>query len=201
MFSEIVRMGASEELDFMVNDDVLNGANAAGASGILQSGALVTVSKETTQAAATVVYKNLVKMWQRLHPRSRANAVWYINSEVEPELDNLSISIGTTALEPRFVNYSADGVMRIKGRPVVTTEFNAALGTVGDIVLADMSEYLFWEKRGIEAATSIHVQFLTDQTVFRFVYRADGQTSMASPLTPYKGTATQSAFVALATRA
>jgi hypothetical protein len=60
-----------------------------------------------------------------------------------------------------------------------------------------MREYLFWEKTDIQAATSIHVQFLTDETTFRFVYRCDGQTSMSSPITPYKGSKTQSAFVSL----
>ncbi len=90
--------------------------------------------------------------------------------------------------------------MRIKGRPVVETEFNATLGTIGDIVLADMGEYLFWEKGGIQSAMSIHVEFLTDQTVWRFVYRADGKPSIASPLTPANGTNTVSPFVALATR-
>ena len=44
-------------------------------------------------------------------------------------------------------------------------------------------------------------QFLTDETVFRFVYRCDGQPAIASALTPYKGTGnTLSPFVALATR-
>ena len=56
----------------------------------------------------------------------------------------------------------------------------------------------------VQSAQSIHVQFLTDEMVFRFLYRCDGQTSMASAITPYKGdstTGTQSAFVTLAERA
>jgi hypothetical protein len=44
---------------------------------------------------------------------------------------------------------------------------------------------------------SIHVQFLTDQTAFRFIARYDGQTALASAITPYKGTATYSPFVTL----
>jgi hypothetical protein len=60
-----------------------------------------------------------------------------------------------------------------------------------------MREYLYWEKTDIQAATSIHVQFLTDETTFRFVYRVDGQPAHNTPLTPYKGSSTQSAFVAL----
>ena len=87
--------------------------------------------------------------------------------------------------------------MTIFGRTVNTTEYNAALGTAGDILLAYFPDYLFWEKGAIEAAMSIHVQFLTDQTAFRFISRYDGQTALASPTTPYKGTNTQSPFVTL----
>jgi hypothetical protein len=67
-------------------------------------------------------------------------------------------------------------------------------------MLADMSQYLFWEKGGVQAASSIHVAFQTDEQVFRFTYRCYGCPSIASPLTPYKGTAsTQSPFVILGT--
>jgi HK97 family phage major capsid protein len=202
LFSRIVNQGAGEELMFMANDDILNGNGAGGPAGILNSGALVSVAKETGQAAATVVTENLNKMWQRLHPRNKSRAAWFINSDVSPQLDDLALLAGTGALEPRYIRYGADGVMTIRGKPVYETEFSATLGTVGDILLADMSDYLFWEKGGVQAAVSIHVEFVADETVFRFVYRCDGQTSMAAPLTPYKGTAnTQSAFVALATRA
>lgn len=193
--------GAGEELAFMANDDILNGLGAAGALGIVNAGAMISVTKETGQAAATILNANLVKMWQRLHPRNRGNAAWFINSECEPQLDQLTLPAGTGAVEPRYVAYGPDGVLRIKGRPVIVTEFNAALGTVGDIVLADLSDYITVDKGGVQAATSIHVQFLTDETAFRFIYRLDGQPSLAAPITPYKGSNTQSAYVALATRA
>jgi hypothetical protein len=47
---------------------------------------------------------------------------------------------------------------------------------------------------------SIHVQFLYDESIFRFVLRLDGQPERASALTPYKGSDTLSHFVALQTR-
>ena len=40
-----------------------------------------------------------------------------------------------------------------------------------------------------------------DESVFRFIFRIDGQPWWNAPLTPFKGTNTQSCFVALATRA
>lgn len=47
--------------------------------------------------------------------------------------------------------------------------------TSGDIILADMNEYVLIDKGGIQSASSIHVSFTTDQSVFRFVYRVDGR--------------------------
>jgi hypothetical protein len=45
------------------------------------------------------------------------------------------------------------------------------------------------------------VAFLTDEEVFRWILRFDGQPIRNSALTPYKGTNTTSPFVTLATRA
>jgi hypothetical protein len=42
-----------------------------------------------------------------------------INVDCQPQLDFLTIPAGAGALEPRFVNYGPDGVLTIKGRPVV----------------------------------------------------------------------------------
>lgn len=199
-FSAIVQQGSSEELSFMVNDDLLNGVGAGFCLGVMNSGALIPVAAEAGQAAATIVVENLNKMWARLDSRSKGNAVWFINTDVNPQLDSLAMAVGMGALEPRFVTYGPDGALRIKGRPVVETEFNETLGTLGDIVLADYSQYLMWEKSGVAADSSIHVAFLTDEMVFRFIARVDGKPVLSAPLTPYKGTNTVSPFVALATR-
>jgi HK97 family phage major capsid protein len=132
--------------------------------------------------------------------RSKPRAKWYINTDCNPELDNIALAVGTGGIPPRFIDYNDEGAMRIKGRPVVETEFNATLGTAGDIILADMSQYLFFEKGPTEVASSIHVQFLTDQEVFRFVKRVDGTLNVASALTPFKGSNTLSPVLTLASR-
>ena len=199
----IISQGAAEELDFMINDDILNGVGTAGPLGILQSPALVSVAKEAGQLADTLLIENIFKMWARMHPRSKSNAVWYINTDVTPQLYAMSLSVGTGGMPM----YMAPGSLpnapsgALLGRPVVETEFNATLGDKGDVLLADLSQYAMID-RDVQAATSIHVQFTTDETAFRFVYRCDGQPKIAAPLTPYKGTGnTLSPFVTLDARA
>jgi len=92
--------------------------------------------------------------------------------------------------------------LTIKGRPVIETEYNATLGTVGDIVLINLRRYRLIRKGGVEQASSMHVRFTTGEQTFRAFYRVDGQMMPRSAVTPFKGGATKSLspVVVLATR-
>lgn len=195
---------AANELAFQLDNKIMNGTGAGVPLGILNAACLVSQAKETGQTAATVVFENVLKMWSRMPARNRNNAAWFINQDVEPQLATMGLVIGTSGIPVYMPASGASGqpYATLFGRPVIPTEYNATCGTVGDIVLADMSQYVLGQKSGgIKAATSIHVQFLTEETAFRFSLRADGQPWWASAVTPAKGSNTLSPFVALATRA
>jgi HK97 family phage major capsid protein len=64
-------------------------------------------------------------------------------------------------------------------------------------MLASLSQYQTITNGGIQAASSMHVLFTTDEMAFRFIYRVDGAPLWHSALTPFKGSATQSPFVVL----
>ena len=199
----VISQGCSEELNFLTEDAIINGTGAGQPLGVLNSPCLVSVAKETGQTAATVVTENIVKMWARMWAKSRPNAVWLINQDIEPQLFTMSLGVGTGGVP---VYMPANGLSdkpygQLMGRPVVPVEYCATLGTVGDIILADFSQYLLIDKGGIQAASSIHYLFVYDKTAFRFVYRVDGQPAWNAALTPFKGTNTLSPFVALAARA
>lgn len=171
--------------------------------GIMGSAALVTVAKEAGQVAATVVKENVDKMWARMWAPSRQNALWLINQDVEPQLEQLAYTIGLGGvpayMPPGGVADAPYG--RLKGRPVRIFEHCSTLGTLGDIVLVDPTQYLLIDKGGLQYASSIHVAFLTDETAFRFVYRVNGQPLWAAVKTPAKGSNTLSPYVTLAARA
>ena len=86
------------------------------------------------------------------------------------------------------------------GRPIEVIEQASALGSVGDITFADLSRYLWIDKGKMDKATSIHVRFVQAEQALRFIARINGQPMMNSPITPYKGSNTLSAFVALQAR-
>jgi HK97 family phage major capsid protein len=193
----VITQGFAEEFGFKIDDTILNGTGSGQPLGILNSTALVTVAKETDQSAKITV-ENLIKMWSRCWGRSRANAVWYINQELEPYLYTLQVGDKPVYIPAGGLSEKPYGTLF--GRPVVPIEQCSAAGTVGDIILGDLSQYLLIDKGGINSASSIHVRFLYDESVFRFIYRVDGQPIWNKPITPYKGSSTLSPFVTLAAR-
>lgn len=190
----------TDELIFQVEDAIFEGTGQQQPLGFTGAPCLVSIAKEAGQTAATINTTNLSKMWARMPARSQKNAVWLINVDCQPQLDFLSIPVAAGALEPRFVNYGPDGILTIKGRPVIPVEYAATLGTVADISLVDLKKYRLIRKGGVEQASSIHVRFTQGEQTFRAFYRCDGQPVPRAALTPFKGTNTLSPFIQLATR-
>ena len=197
-----VMQNLPEELRFTVENAIFNGDGVGKPLGILQSGCLVSVAKETGQAADTVVAENISKMYARRWVGAN-DYVWLINQDVMPQLMHLTLDAGTAGY-PLFLppgGWSGSPYATLLGRPVLEIEYADTVGDLGDIVLASMSQYQMIEKGGVESASSIHVNFTTGEQVFRFVYRCDGQPKWNSALTPLNSSNTVSPFVALAARA
>ncbi|MFH1738948.1 MAG: phage major capsid protein [bacterium] len=190
------------EFGFKMDDAIINGVGAGIPLGILNSGCLVAVAKETNQAADTIVVQNVLKMYSRILDSARPNAVWMINADCFPQLYTMSLSVGTggapVMLPPGGA--STEPYMTLLGRPIIPIEQCATIGDQGDIIFADFREYALADKGGIQSAVSMHVMFIYDEMTFRWTYRADGQPFRNSAITPYKGSATRSPFITLAAR-
>lgn len=199
----VIMQGFAEEFGFKMDDVILHGNGAGQPLGILNSDALVKVAKESGQAAKTLTAENIINMWTRMWGRSRQNAVWLINQDVEAQLMTMQLNTGGDTGVPVYMpagGLSERPYSTLFGRPIIPIEQCSPLGEVGDVILGDFSQYLLIDKGGINAATSIHVRFLYDESVFRFIYRVDGQPIWNQPIAPYKGSNTRSPFVALADR-
>lgn len=193
----------AEEFGFKIDDEIYRGSGAGECQGIKNAACTVSVSKETGQLAATIVAENIVKMWSRVHPRSRFSGVWVYNVEGDTQLPLMQIGTGASGqlvyMPPGGLSASPYGT--IYGRPVIPIEHADALGTVGDIAFVDLSQYKLIAKGGTQKDESIHVRFLYNERTFRWVTRINGAPKWKTALTPYKGTSTLSPFVTLATRA
>jgi HK97 family phage major capsid protein len=193
---------ASQELNFKLGDGIVNGDGVEKPFGIMNSPARVTVPEVSGQAADTVLSQNIVNMWSRMFAPCRENAVWLINQDVEPQLFTMTIGTAGANLAVYLPpgGLSVHPFATLMGRPVLPVEFCNTLGTEGDIILADLSQYLTGTRNGIQSLASAHVFFDTNEFAYRFTLRMDGRPWWKSPLTPFKGTNTKSCFVTLATR-
>ena len=192
-----------EEFAFKCQNLVIRGTGAGEPLGILNAGCLVGVTKETGQAADTILTDNILKMESRLWNEG-PKVVYLVNRETKPQLAVLSIAIGTSGVAvPLYKNdfYQGKRISTLNGLPCVTIEQASALGDKGDVMLADLSQYITANKGDINEAMSIHVNFVYDQSTFRFTYFFDGQPRWASAVTPYKGAATVGPFIAINDRA
>jgi HK97 family phage major capsid protein len=191
------------EIAVNLDNAIFRGDGAGKPMGILNSGALVKVPKEAGQKAGTIVAENIMKMRQRLAVKSRPTAAWYINQDCGYELSTMAFVVGTGGVP---VYLPANGLSAVPydtlfGMPVMPVEYASTVGTVGDVLLADLSQYILIDKGGLKQDVSMHVQFLAGEQVFRVSYRVGGQPIPYSAITPMNGTNTYSPFVTLDTRA
>ncbi len=167
----------SDALAWQLDEVFINGSGAGKPLGVLNAPCLVSVAKEAGQAADTILFENIIKIYARMWDKS--NAVFMANDDTFSQLASMSLSVGTAG-SPVWL--PAGGVSgkpydTLMGKPLIFTEHMQKLGDAGDILFADWSQYLIGQKAGasVQFASSIHLKFDYDQTCFRFVFRVDGQ--------------------------
>jgi HK97 family phage major capsid protein len=192
-----LRAAVPARMDFKVTDWLLNGTGAGQPLGVLKSPCKITQTKEGGQAAGTVVYANVQKMWGRLHSPSKARAVWIVHSDAETALQGMIAPTGAPALV-----YPPDSPYGfLFGRPVLVSEAAQPLGTEGDVTLVDPLGILTATREGVVREDfSMHVFFDFDLSAFRFTMRVGGISWWAAPVARYRGGPTVSTVVTLESR-
>jgi HK97 family phage major capsid protein len=178
----------------------LAGSGVGEPLGVMNAPAVAVCTKQAGQAAATIVWENIAKMYSRMLPGSLNRAVWIVNPDTFSELATMALSVGTGGSAVWLSNGVAGPPMTILGRPVYMTEKVSSLGTQGDIGFYDLSYYGIGDRQTMEMSSSPHYRFTSDRTVYRVIMREDGRPLLLSALTPRNGSNTQSAFVQLETR-
>lgn len=198
----------AEEIMFMTEDAIFEGTGCGQPLGVLNSPALLAAEQPVIlpdpshEQEVYILREDVIAMTSMFWRRGWKDAVWLANPELEPQILSLALLFGLAGapvfLPPR--GYSVPPYSTLFGRPIIVSEYCNAPGTPGDILLADLSQYALIDKGGVDAATSMHVAFLTDEQVFRITYRVDGRPKWTQPLTRFKGATPVSPFVCLAQR-
>lgn len=195
------KIGAS--IQWKTNEAILFGPGGALPFGAMTSGAVVTIAKDAGQAANTLTALNLANMIARLPEGSFPNSVWIINNDVLPALFTLTLGNYPIYIPTGGVTGGAQGnpYGTLLGRPIMVSQHANTFSSAGDVMLVDLSYYQSIGKQGgPQTATSMHLYFDADATAFRTTFRMDGQSKLAKPIDPAKGTNKLSPFVQLGAR-
>lgn len=175
-------LAMGEAVKVKVNDSIVAGS-AGRPLGILNAPSKIVVAKEGSQTAATITDANIEAMLSR-HLDATA-ARWLVNPGAYGQITGLA---------------TFDSASRtLSGLPIVLTDACKALGSEGDLILADMGGYVVASKAA-QLAQSMHLWFDQDMTAFRLTFRFDGSTMLSSAVTPPNSAVTRSHFVTLAVR-
>lgn len=211
------------ELNFRIEEALINGTGVGQPLGVLNAQACLQIAKYSTDSGAVFTANDVLNMWARFWQPGLLNSIasiatenltvgnagqtpgsaWFIDQTVIPQLFGMTLGTGTAVIllyHPPGYNGLSGPYGQLLGIPVIPTEHNQVLGTPGDVILADMSQYLLADKGGIKIASSMHVNFKQDEMMFRFTDRVDAQPTWKKPLTPKNGGSTLAPFVTVATR-
>lgn len=203
-FAALLAAGFSDQFTSHLINERINGTGIGEFMGVLThlttaSGCTISQAKETGQAATTIVYENVINMRSRCYGYGKA--VWLANHDTLPQLLLMNQAIGTGGVPVWQPAVGQDHGDMLLGRPIIFTEYCKTLGTLGDIILGNWSEYLEGTLEPLQSAESIHVRFVNHERAFKFWLRNAGQPWWKAALTPKNSSNTLSPFVVLATRA
>lgn len=196
-FEDQLRNALMKSIGYGIDKYCLNGTGAGQPQGVFNSACLISVAKETGQAADTICYSNLTKMFSR--QLNKDNAVWLFNSDAVPELMALTVTIGTGGSHIRVMN-EKDGKFTIFGRPVFFTPHMPTVGDAHDCGFVDFGAYALGMRKEMSIDKSIAPGWTQDLVSYRIIIRFDGMGVLSEPVTPENG-ATLSPFVTLDERA
>ena len=194
-FAAIIEQGMRDEFMAVLVDERINGTGVGEYEGVLTSAATIGVTKETGQAADSIVYDNIVKMRARCWGYD--NAIWLYNHDALPQLTKLSLAVGTGGSAVWQSSLREGEPDLLMGRPAIATEYCKTVGDKGDIILGNWSQYLEGTYQPLQSAESVHVRFEYHERTFKFWTRNAGACWWRSALTPKNSTSTLSPFVTL----
>ena len=168
-------MVGQEDYDFMRGD----GVNKA--LGFINCAAAIEYNRATAnQVAFADVYGMLARILMR-----GGSYIWLASQTIIPQLAAMT-DAGTHAvwLGGRDANGAAQGPLptTLFGLPIVFGDRLPALGTKGDLSLVNLSYYLVKDGSGPAAASSEHILFLSNKTVFKIVWNVDAHPWLTEPI-------------------
>lgn len=191
---------SAQAIAWKASEAVMWGTGAGQPLGFMTAASLVTVAKESGQAADTLDDQNILKMYSRLLVAPGDRPFWLANRDIVPQLATLQIGDQPVWMPPNGLIDAPGGMLL--GLPVRYSEHSKTLGDLGDLVLGSFKGYYGARRTsGVQFAQSMHLFFDYGINAFRWTFRIGGQPHLSAAVSPANGSNSKSHFVALAERA
>lgn len=181
----------------------VNGNGVGMPLGLINAGCTTAITAESgqTSSANVIVTKNIDNMIARLRVEDlRSVCFLYNRPDLYVWLMNLVRAVGTAGEVARLFSGGITDAT-LAGIPILDTEHCSAGATAGDVILADLSQYIIADHRsGAEVAQSMHLKFDYGQDAFRIIKFVDAQPINSSAFSRLKSTNTTSSILTIATR-
>ena len=200
-FDNFMNVAIGRALAWAMDDLFLSTSGGANSpEGVINAACAVAVTRGT---GGDVTLADVANMWERLAAPSMqsGNAIWLASPKVVQQLALLSQTVSTTPIpaDSFFLGTSpVDGGWMLGGIKLVITSHLSDLGTAGDLVLADFSQYAIGDRQALQITRADEGEgFINDTSDFKVTARIDGRWLLRSAITPSDGSQTTSPVVVL----
>lgn len=185
--------------DTVMNEEewaFVNGSGAGQPLGIVTAntstgaGPTIVVTRAGAGAIDITDIFNMVASFQGRSP------IWIAHQSTMPDILGLNGPAGNPSYV--WIGNGRDSMpTTLMGYPIYFVENAMPLGSMGDLILADLSKYVIGDRQMVTLDASKHYRFQYDLTSWRAVHRVDGRPWLSAPITYRDGATQVSPFVIL----
>ncbi len=160
--------------------------------GIIKSPSFIKV---TRAGAGHIAQADVALMTAAMTPRGWMHGIWACSPSAIGDLVKIT---GYIPNQSGFETLGISAIGSLFGRPVFVTDKLPILGTSGDLIFIDPTQYIIGDRAELVVQISDEKLFTTYQRVYRIWRRVDGQPLFSTFITGTDGSSKISPFVGIA---
>jgi HK97 family phage major capsid protein len=163
---------------YYTDKDFLVGTGGKRPLGVINDPSVLSVNRAVTN---NIKFDDVLAMEAKLPAVFDPNAVWFITKKARANLrgQKVSGSSDELVLQENYSDLSKGYNMTILGKPAFLADGKQpALGSAGDLIYGDWSQYYIGFREEFSMDSSRHFQFRKNRTSLRCAGRVDGQAAI-----------------------
>lgn len=169
LVAPLLSYASHSEIRYQIEYAMINSTLSGPAGVIAQGGGpgrgVVQCAKTGGQSSGTINATNIDTMWASLYGPCKRTAIWCANDDTISAIDETAQTGGWA--ESIYLPQGVRGneFALIKGRPLIPCESCQVIGTPGDLIVADWSQYWFVVKRPAPGAGTLAFDTVIPQNI------------------------------------